>query len=273
VRQSDKPPSATSLELLLRSAEGPAATGFVKAQRLHNDAGLLPLHVAVTAGDATIAKALLEAKRPSGLVNAPALLKDSTHNGQWGKKNSEGKIERLSSVGSTALHLAVQDLHDRAEAAEDDGEEVALDSSLVRVLLAHGAEPNALDGQLQSPLHIAIMGALHEVVELLCEAKADLTLGCKPFGKDNTALHQATILRDATMIKLLTDHGADPNAPGRDGWTPLCMAVRSNAVSTARALLEAKASVHAVCGNGKTALEVATTNKGNAELLDLLRAQ
>ena len=51
------------------------------------------------------------------------------------------------------------------------------------------------------------------------------------------------------------------------------MAVRSNALSTAKALLDAKANVHAVAGNGKTALEVANANKSKQELLELLKAQ
>ena len=37
------------------------------------------------------------------------------------------------------------------------------------------------------------------------EAKADLTLGCKAFGKDSTAIHQATILRDDATIAMLRE--------------------------------------------------------------------
>ena len=91
----------------------------------------------------------------------------------------------------------------------------------------------------------------------------------KTFGKNNTALHQATILRDVPMIQLLTKHGAKVDAPGRDGWTPLCMAVRSNAVDTAKALLDANANPHAASGNGKTPLEIASIN-GKAAVVELL---
>ena len=75
-------------------------------------------------------------------------------------------------------------------------DEVTLDTGLVSLLLKHGADANATDALNQTPLHIAIMGGLHECVRLLCEAGADLSLSCKTFGKNNTALHQATILRD-----------------------------------------------------------------------------
>ena len=254
------------LDLLLKHD---TAVGFQKAQRAHNKAGQVPLHIAAAGGNAAICDALLQANAPRGLVNIVSIQNDELHNGQWGKKNANGELERLSSAGSTALHQAVQLLHDRAEAAEDAGEEVTLDPSLVRVLLKHGANPNSVDAEEQTPLHIAIMGGLHEVVQILCEAKADLSLGCKAFGKDGTELHQAVILRDIKMIKLLAEHGAKVDVQGRDGWTPLCLAVRSNAVATARALLEAKANPDAVSGNGKTALEVAKLNSKSA-LVDLL---
>ena len=250
--------------------------GFETAQRLHNDAGLMPLHIAAGGGDAppnaAICAKLLRATKPAGLINAVSLRKGDLHNGQWGKKNSDGQIERLSAAGSTALHLAVQALADQAEDAEDRGEEVGdLDTSTVQLLLENGADANVADADLQTPLHIAIMGRMHEVVRLLCGAKADLSLGCKAFGKSNTALHQATILRDDEMIRLLVSHGANVDALGRDGWTPLCMAVRSNAVDTAKVLLDCNASLHAPAGNGKTPLEIASIN-GKAGVMELLQA-
>ena len=67
---------------------------------------------------------------------------------------------------TVALHLVVQELHDRAEEAADLEVEFAPDTRLVRTLLTHGAGPNELDGQAQTPLHIAIMGGLHEVARL-----------------------------------------------------------------------------------------------------------
>ena len=49
------------------------------------------------------------------------------------------------------------------------------------------------------------------------------------------------MLRDTKMIALLAKHGASLDAPGRDGWTPLGLASRSNAKDTVKALLDAKA--------------------------------
>ena len=159
------------------------------------------------------------------------------------------------------------------EQAEEAGEDAPPgDPSLVRLLLEHKASPNLPNIECATPLHLALMGGLNEVVELLVLAKADLSLGCKAFGKDNTALHQATLLRNVHTIKLLTKHGAAVDAGGRDGWTPLGLAVRSNAVDAAKALLEAKADVHkAASGNGKSPLEIASINK-KPEMTKLLAA-
>ena len=73
---------------------------------------------------------------------------------------------------------AVQALFDRKEEADDMGEEVGeMDLKLVKLMLVRGADPNARDAEMQTPLHIAIMGGLHDVATLLCEAGADPSLG------------------------------------------------------------------------------------------------
>lgn len=264
--QSTPTPSSDALGLVFKHAK---SRSIAAAQRLHNKAGLLPIHIAVGRGDLDLCEALLAADAP---VDARTQQRDELHSGQWGKKNGQGQIEQLDASDKTALHLAMDLLHAQVEAAEDDGEEAKLDASLVRLLLRQGASPNATDLEMQTPLHVAILGGMHEVAGLLLEAKADVSLGCKAFGANNTALHQATILRDARMIKLLGDHGADVNAQGRDGWTPLGLAVRSGAVDTARALLDAKADPNTASGNGKTPIEIASV-KGKKALIELLEAR
>ena len=123
-----------------------------------------------------------------------------------------------------------------------------------------------------TPLHIAVMGRLHGLAGLLLESKADPSLGCKDFGRESTCLHQATMLRDVPMIRLLIEHGADVEACGRDKWTPLGLAVRSGAVDAAKALLDAKASVNTQVGaSGKSVLEIATINN-KPTLVELMQA-
>ena len=117
----DDPRTYPPLDLLLKRHL--SAKGFAQAQCLRNDRGLMPLHIAAGAGCLAICRALLQASAPTGLVNSVAFFKDKQYSGQWGKKNAEGKIERLPSADKTALHFIVQVLHDAAEYAEDEGEE------------------------------------------------------------------------------------------------------------------------------------------------------
>jgi len=231
---------------------------------LNNSEGFMPLHIAAARGNVPICEALLKAGAP---VNGCTQRKGEMHNGQWGKKNADGKIEQLDDNDKTALHLAVALLLSQYEEDED----AVFDSSLVRLLLEHGASPNAVDCDMSAPHHLAITGSMYEVVELLAEAKADLSMGCKMFGKGNTALHQATSLRDVQMVQLLAKQGASIDARGRDGWTPLCLAVRSGATDVAKALIAARADVHAASANGKTPLEIATINN-RTPILEVLKA-
>lgn len=257
-------PSPAALGLIFKHAK---SRSIAAAQRLHNKAGMLPLHLAAGHGDLALCESLLAADAP---VDARTQCRDEQHSGQWGKKNGRGEIEQLDASDKTALHMAMELLHTQVEAAEDEGEEATLDASLVRLLLRCGASANATDLEMQTPLHVAILGGMHEVAGLLLEAKANLTLGCKAFGANNTALHQATILRDVRMIELLCEHGADVDAHGRDGWTPLGLALRSGAVDTARLLLDVNADVNASCGNGKTPIEIAS-GTGKKALIEMLQ--
>lgn len=73
--------------------------------------------------------------------------------------------------------------------------------------------------------------------------------------------------RDSSHATRTAGTFSQVDAHGRDGWTPLCMAVRCNAVGTVKALLAAKANVLAPSGNGKTALEVASMQPNAAGLV------
>jgi len=181
------------------------------------------------------------------------MLKGHMYTGQWGRRSTDGTIETLNAEDKTALHLALGFLED---AGDDDP-----DPTLVKMLLEHGADVNARDGDYRAPLHIAIEEGMHDIARLLLDAKADLTIGCKSIGMDNGAIHQATMRADAPMIALLAQYGADVNAAGRDGWSPICLAARSGCVPAVRALLSANADPRCVLPNGKSVLEIATINK------------
>ena len=216
---------------LLEAAAGPAASSLADAQRQRDATGSVPLHIAAAAGNATLSAALLAAGAP---INVRTMLKGHMYTGQWGRRSSDGTIETLNAEDKTALHLALGFLED---AGDDDP-----DATLVKMLLEHGADVNARDGDYRAPLHIAIEEGMHDIARLLLDAKADLTIGCKSIGMDNSAIHQATMRADAPMIALLAQYGADVNAAGRDGWSPICLAARSGCVPAVRALLSANAN-------------------------------
>ncbi len=74
---------------------------------------------------------------------------------------------------------------------------------------------------------------------------------------------------DATVVKMLLDHGADANAVTTDGWTPLMSAADKGRADAARRLLAKGARVNATNHENKTALAFATHNQ-HAELIALL---
>jgi ankyrin repeat protein len=88
-----------------------------------------------------------------------------------------------------------------------------LDTQLVRVLLAHGARPDAKNLFGASPLSEAVKAGNAELVALLLEAGAEVD---SPNGDGETTLMLAARSGSVAVAKLLLEHGADQNA--REGW-------------------------------------------------------
>lgn len=86
------------------------------------------------------------------------------------------------------------------------------------------------------------------------------------------ALHDAALANDVKRVGELIAAGADVDAPGSQGFTPLHLAAQQYAVDAARALLDAGATVDARNVHGNTPLFVATFNSlGRGEMIELLR--
>ena len=287
--------STSALDQCLRDRSARLVLGFsvselACAQRLHNKHGLMPIHIAAAHGNAPVCEALLKAGAPLNAksIRGPIVSGHFCHAPQWGKRDGKGgKLKAVAKADKTALHFAVGLLCDRCEECDtpseegeadteaDEGSEEC-DTTLVRLLLSRGADVNAVDFDGATPFHMAVIDGNHELVALLAAAGADLSMGCKSFGKQNTALHLATLRKDARMVALLTGHGAPVDATGRDGWTPLGLAARQGSADVAKALIAAGADVFAPSANGKTPLEIATTNakhrtQPQSAVLELLR--
>jgi ankyrin repeat protein len=107
----------------------------------------------------------------------------------------------LSSDGFTPLHLAV--FAEQPDAA--------------RVLLEHGADVDALSVgsiALVPPLGTAAFVQSSALARLLLDAGADVN---RQGGGGFTALHSAAQSGNADFVRLLLEHGADPNVLTADG--------------------------------------------------------
>jgi uncharacterized protein len=88
----------------------------------------------------------------------------------------------------------------------------------VRLLLAHGAEPNVRDNEGDSPLRLCMEKEYLEMARLLLLCGANKTIH-KPVGGGMTALGLAAYWLNVEMVKLLLAHGADPHVEDIDRMT------------------------------------------------------
>ena len=161
-------------------------------------------------------------------------------------------------TGRTPLYLAVWG------AARPD---------VVRMLLASGADPNARDEFVNTPLHLAVAWTDEPrvIVEALLESGADPSARGR-YGQ--TPLHEAVSFEDfshsaqgrrdpAVVIRLL-DAGASIHARTVSGWTPLHTAASTHGHRYVReiieTLLDRGADPAEVNSNGQTAADLAEDN-------------
>ena len=136
-----------------------------------------------------------------------------------------GLIEARSPDGWTPLHLAAH-----------FGQEGAVEALLAAEASVHARSGNAMHN---TPLHAALAGRSHGVTARLLAAGAEVDARQ---GGGYTALHEAALLGDADLVRLLLDHGADPTAPADDGLTPIALA-RDKGHAAVAAALERRAAM------------------------------
>ena len=143
---------------------------------------------------------------------------------------------------------------------------------LAQVLHRNGSSVDLRGHVGKSPLHAATHGGDFEMVQVLLDYGLDAntqdSLGSTPL---NFALEYRSNTIDPRVVRLLLDHGANPNILARiqQGNTPLHRASRSGRIEIVRLLVEHGASVEAQDDAGMTPLDVASGEQ-REEIIKLL---
>lgn len=167
---------------------------------------------------------------------------------------------------STPLHVAV----------------AMANNEIVKVLIAHGADPNAVDYQGFRPLYGAIENGNLTVVETLLDngVSVDGFTRDLPWGGSSLPLVVAIrngsaevvdlLLSKGAVAKLLLAEGADPNLSDDAGRTALHWSMIGPAVEMPRLLIDEGAEVDRIDRFGFTPYGYAAA-LGNEEMMTLLR--
>jgi ankyrin repeat protein len=126
----------------------------------------------------------------------------------------------------------------------------------VKALLERGANPNATDEGFDNVLGHAVSGHKLGKTQLLVKHGANVN---KRDSCQDTALNIISMSvgqKSQKISMLLIDHGADVNAAGCDGWTPLMRAVVRQQLDFVKILLEKGANPKLRNFYGKTALDL-----------------
>jgi ankyrin repeat protein len=118
------------------------------------------------------------------------------------------------------------------------------DISMVTHLIQEGVAINSTSELGFSALNIAVFKNNIELVHILIKAGVDVNFqNTAIYGIGEPALISAIKEKNTDIIKLLLEHGADPNLPDYFGKTPLMIAAQENALEAAKMLLAHKAVI------------------------------
>ncbi|XP_040901425.1 ankyrin repeat and protein kinase domain-containing protein 1 [Toxotes jaculatrix] len=146
------------------------------------------------------------------------------------------------------------------------------DAESVKQVLSLGAEVNCTTAKGYTPLIVAVLHSLHDIISLLLEHGASATQGDED---EWTALHFAAQNGDDRTVRLLLDKGAVVDAREKAGWMPLHLACQNGHETVVRLLLS-RLSKEAVGeredSQGRTPLHLASAY-GHLNIVKLLLSQ
>ncbi len=137
-------------------------------------------------------------------------------------------------------------------------------ANIVRVLLKHGAEVNALINNVATPLYIAAQEGHADVVKTLLEYGVNTEIKAS---NGFTPLAMAVFNKHINVIKLLLQAGASTESTIEKGYTPIFVATIGNYFDGVKLLLESKANKNLVILD-KTPVDIAKEN--NNENINML---
>lgn len=90
------------------------------------------------------------------------------------------------------------------------------DLKAAQLLIANGADVNAVNYRRWTPLHIAVLNGHHDLVVLLLDSGANVNAQDE---RGRTALHIANFNNRPELVELILERGADTELTDQRGWT------------------------------------------------------